>query len=569
MVRRVLAVFSFLCAALVPVSSQSAPTDEFVVSFVAGNAQLNPIHSLTSSEAQIYSALYEGLVTYNPLTMEPVPAVAESWDISDDRLVYTFHLRDNARYWNGQRVTAQHFRDTWLKVIDPETDAAYNFLFDVIDGVREYRTGENSDPRSVGIEAIDRSTLRVRLRKPATHFLRILCHHAFVPVHPSVRDQEDWSDLTAIPGNGTYVLTERNEDEWILDRNERYWAADEVKIPRIRVVFTADDDDTVTDRFNRGQIDWVTSGMNLSDVQFPENIVVNPLFATTYYFIRSDVEPFSDDRVRRALALLLPWDQIRDPDIQFIPTDTLVPEIPYYPDVTGITEPNEEEAMQLLADAGYRYGVRLPTITIAIPQGQESMRVAELMRDSWERSLEVNVEIRVTPYPAYFDSLENGDFTIGTVSWIGDFADPLTFLQMWISDSNVNDAGFSNFRYDQLIDDSMLETGVDRYQVLSQAEEILLQTGTVLPVSHSPSINLIDLEAVEGWYPNPLDVHPFRYLRFTERDPAPGVINFQKDPSVDGGRAGSPAVASEAPRHRGVTVPGAAPRATTSRSVAD
>jgi peptide/nickel transport system substrate-binding protein/oligopeptide transport system substrate-binding protein len=510
---------------LASAQDESSPR-EFVVSFPQGNAQLNPIYSFTSSEAQIYSGLYEGLVSYHPLTMEPEAAVAERWDVSDDRRVYTFHLREDARYWNGDAVTADHFRDTWLKLVDPEVDAAYNFLYDIIEGVREYRTGEIESVAEIGITAVDDRTLRVSLRRPATHFLRILSHHAFVPVHPSLRERRDWSGLDRVLGNGPYQLVEQNEDEWVMDRNPRYWDADEVEIPRIRVLFT--DDDTITDRFNRGEIDWVTSGMSLSEVQFPQNIVVNPLFATTYYFLRADQEPFSDHRVRRALALLLPWDQIRDPEIQFIPTDTLVPEIPYYPEVTGIGERNEEEALQLLEDAGYRQGVRLPTITVHIPEGQESMRVAELMQEAWEASLEVSVEIQVTPYPEYFDSMSNGTFTVGTVSWIGDFADPLTFLQMWISDSNVNDAGFSNTEYDNLIDDSMLQRGTDRYEMLGEAEEILLQTGTVLPVSHSPSINLIDLEAVDGWFPNPLDVHPFRHIRFTDRDPAPGVINYRR-----------------------------------------
>ena len=510
-----------------PVFAAQGQTGEFVISFLKGNVQLNPIYSYTSSEAQIYSGLYEGLVSYHPLTMEPVAAVAERWDISEDRRTYTFHLRSDAQYWNGDAVTADHFRDSWLTVIDPQVDAAYNFLFDVIEGVREYRTGENPDRDSVGIRAVDRRTLQVRLRKPATHFLRILAHHAFVPVHPSLLEQRDWSTVEEIPGNGPYRLTSRSDDELVMDRNERYWDRQDVAIPRMRVVFTEEDDDTVTDRFNRGLIDWVTSGMDLSQVQFPETIIVNPLFATTYYYLTADQEPFTDDRVRRALALLLPWEEIRDPEIQFIPTQNLVPDIPYYPEVQGIGETAVDEALALLEEAGYQHGVRLPTLVVHVPQGQETARVAEIMREAWESALEVNVEIRSTPYPQYFDALGEGGFTVATVSWIGDFADPLTFLQMWISDSNVNDAGFADQRYDQLIDDSMLETGVDRYEILGQAEELLLQTGTVLPVSHSPSINLIDLQAVDGWYPNPLDVHPLKYLRFTERDPAPGVINYR------------------------------------------
>jgi len=498
--------------------------DEFVVNFLSGATQLNPIYSYTTSEAQIYTGIYEGLVNYHPLTMEPVPAAAERWEVSPDGRVYTFYIREDAMYWNGDPVTAHDFRDTWLTLIDPGIDAAYNFLYDVIDGVREYRRGGARE--DVGIRVLGDKVLEVTLRRPATHFLKILCHHAFVPVHPSVRQLEDWSDLSTVPGNGPYFITERDADHILLERNELYWDAREVSIPRIRIIFTDAEDDTVMSRFNRGEIDWVTSGMNLGEVQFPDTIVVNPLFATTYYFLRSDEEPFSDPRVRRALALLLPWEQLRDEEILYIPAYTLVPQIPFYPTAESIRERSEDEALQLLEEAGYRQGVRLPTITVHIPQGSEPQRVAELMRDAWEDALEVNVEIRVTPYPAYFDLLGESDFTVGTVSWIGDFADPLTFLQMWISDSNVNDAGFTDATYDELIDESMLQSGVQRYQTLAQAEEILLQSGTVLPVSHSPSINLIDLQEIDGWYPNPLDIHPFKYFEFSGRAPVPGAIRY-------------------------------------------
>jgi len=530
-------VVPLLVFALAPslVSQEAAGSaGEFVISFLSGNVQLNPVYSYTSSEAQIYSGLYEGLVGYHPLTMEPVPAVAERWDVSDDGLVYTFYLREDARFSNGDPVTASDFRETWLRVIDPDTEAAYNFLYDVIDGVRAYRAGRTTDSRDVGIRVIDDTTLEVRLHQPATHFMRILCHHAFVPLHPDLRRTDDWSGFSSLPTNGPYRLVERSDDELLLRRNPRYWDAENVEIGQIQILFTGEDEATsVTDRFNRGVIDWVTGGMDLSEVQFPEMIVVNPLFATTYYFLRADVEPFSDDRIRRALALLLPWDEIRSAEIHLSPATTLVPPIPYYPEVEGITEQRIDEAMALLDEAGFSRGVRIPEISVHIPQGEETMRVAEIMQQSWEEHLEVSVDIQVTPYPAYFDALGESDFTVGTVSWIGDFADPLTFLQMWISDSNVNDAGFTNLRYDRLIDDSMVERGETRYEILGRAEELLLQTGTVLPVSHSPSINLIDLKAVDGWFPNPLDVHPLKYLRFTEQEPVPGVIRYRPGPAGD------------------------------------
>ncbi len=520
-----LSVFLFSLFAVAPIVAQDEDDDEFVITFLKGDAQLNPIYSYTSTEAQIYTALYEGLVSYHPLTMEPVPAVAERWDVSDDGLVYTFHLRPEARYWNGDPVRPEDFRETWLKLIAPETGASYNFLFDVIDGAREYRTGADSDPTSVGIVVRDNRTLEVRLHRPATHFLKILCHHSFVPVHPSVRERRDWSELSTVPSNGPYYITSRSGDEIVLTRNELYWAADLVQIPRMRFLFL-DEEADATKLFNDGTAHWVTSGINFEAVATRSAIIINPLFATTYFFVKADKAPFSDPRVRRALALLVPWRQIRSEEYHFVPADTLVPQIPFYPEVERITEPNVDEALTLLEEAGYRRGVRLPTITLFVPQGQENARIAGILTEAWETALEVSVDIVAGSYPGYFDALRSEEYTVGTVSWIGDFADPMTFLQMWISGSNVNSAGFSDSRYDDLIDESMTQTGEERYRTLGMAEEILLGTGTVLPVSHSPAINLIDLDVVEGWFPNPLDIHPVRYFRFAEYTPIPGVINY-------------------------------------------
>lgn len=501
-------------------------SEELVISFLAGELQMNPIFSYTVTEAQIFTGIYEGLVSYHPLTMEPVPAVAERWDVSDDGLTYTFHLRRSARYWNGDPVLAEHFRDTWLRLLSPDTDAAYNFLFDVIAGVREYRAGELTDRSAVGIRTLDERTLQVELRHPASHFLRVLCHHAFVPVHPSVLHLDDWSDLESIPGNGAYRVEHRTRDTMVLVRNTRYWDARRVSIPRIRMLFLEPDDISATERFNNGEIDWVASGMRLGEVQVPRTIVVNPLFATNYYFLQAGQPPFSDPRVRRALALLLPLEGIRDPELLFMPTAVLVPRIPFYPEVQGIEGEDRDQAFALLEDAGFPRGAGLPELVVHIPDGEEPRRVADLMASAWEEHLETTVRIRTTPFSRYFDALKDRSFTVGTIGWIGDFADPLTFLTMWISDSNVNDARFADERYDALIDRSMRETGVVRFQTLGEAEEILLQTGTVIPVSHSPAVNLINLQAIGGWHPNPLDIHPLKYLHFTNGAPVPGVIRY-------------------------------------------
>ncbi|MFP4302160.1 MAG: peptide ABC transporter substrate-binding protein [Spirochaetaceae bacterium] len=513
---------------------------ELRVAFYPTELSLNPLYSFTTTEAQIFTALFEGLVTYNPLTLEPEPAVAERWEVSPDGKTYTFYLRENARYWNGDSVTAEDFRRTWLELLDPERESAYSFLFDIIEGAEAYRNGEHENPDSVAVASLDEKVLEVTLTNPASHFLKILCHHSFVPVHESVRAIEEWSEFKTIPGNGPYYIKERGEDFLALVRNEVYWDAANVQTPRLQLLFPEEEPERITERFNGGDFHWVTGGMSLSNVEFQDTIVINPLFATTYYYLASDREPLDDPDVRRALALLLPWEELRSEEYQFIPATTLVPRIPFYPEVEGIESRNAQEARELLSSAGLPAVSDLGTIRIAIPGGEETRRVAELMKSAWEEALNVPVEISEIPYPQYFDAVEEGEFTVGTVSWIADFADPLSFLQMWTSASNLNNAGFSNEEFDSLIRASFDQTGNTRYETLAEAERILLATGVVLPISHSPAINLVDANEIEGWYPNPLDIHPFKYIRFREYAPIPGVASTFPETAVPAGHVYKP-----------------------------
>ncbi|WP_455382218.1 peptide ABC transporter substrate-binding protein [Salinispira pacifica] len=499
--------------------------DEFVVSYLPTKLELNPIKAYSSTEAQLFTAIYEGLVTYNPVTLKPVPGVASYWEVSPDGKQYRFYLRDNARYWNGDPVTASDFRNSWLELLKPENHSAYSFLFDVIVGAENYRKGINKDPESVGIRVLSPKVLEVDLVEPATQFLDILCHHSFVPVNPNLLHYSDWSKLPSVIGNGPYYITKRTDSEIDLAKNDLYWDADNVKIPRIKIIFR-DDVQAVADDFNKNKIQWVAGGISLDQITNRDAIVINPLFATSYFFFKADRAPWNNGNVRRALTLLLPLDQLRSDQYQFIPATTLVPPIPYYPEVKGITSSNKEEAMKLLADAGFPDGKGLPPITIHIPDGTDNNRVADLMAKAWHDALGVEVKTDTQPYQSYVDNLATADYTLATLTWIGDFADPLTFLQMWTSGSNLNDAKFDNPKFDSLVRQSLGKSGRERYQLLSDAEQILLDTAEVIPLSHSPAINVIDLNQIDGWYPNPLDIHPFKYLQFAAKKPLKGVAEL-------------------------------------------
>ena len=506
-------------------TSSSDTTDQspLTVSFPKADIGFNPIHAITSTESEIYTALYEGLVTYNPVTLEPLPGVAKSWDISKDGTVYTFHLRSDAVYWNGQPVTAADFRNTWLHVLDPKVKAEFSFLLDSIAGAKDYRLGKTTDPNSVGIKVIDDQTLQVTLAHPAAQFLKILCHYSFVPIPKGYLSKENWSKESIIPGNGPFYVVKHTPGEIDLTKNNLYWDASNVLLPSIKILLT-DDAAKTTQEFNNGTIQWAAGGVNWDKVNKTSAIVVNPLFATSYFYFRANKAPWNNQDVRRALALLLPWSEIRQKSDLYIPAATLVPKISSYPEVTGIDKADPAEALTLLTKAGFPAGSGLPTITILIPDDPESARIAGIMSSTWKKTLNATVDVKTLPFSEYYNSLETASYTMATTTWIADFADPLALLQMWTADSNLNSGDYRNTSYDDLIKKSMGEAEDQRYKTLGDAEALLLQGAEVLPIDHSPALNLIDLHEIEGWFPNALDIHPFKYLAYRTPGPIPGAV---------------------------------------------
>jgi peptide/nickel transport system substrate-binding protein/oligopeptide transport system substrate-binding protein len=492
--------------------------EELTVTLSGGETELDFRKSYLASEAQIYTALYEGLFSYHPFTMEPVPAMASSWKLSEDKKEWTFTLRENARYWNGDPVRAEDFRAAWLSLLDPAKDSPYSSLFDIIEEARNYRMGILRDPGQVGISAPDDKTLIVRLTAPASFFPSMLCHHSFSPIHPSMLDITDWSKLPPV-SNGPFYITSSEEDQIVLERNESYWDVSRVILKKINLRFTQDGDEAAA-LWNSGEARWVSGEVNLDALTDRSGIMVNAMFATHYYFIRSAREPWGDHRLRRALSLALPWEEIRTG--YFLPAKTLIYPIPGYPEIGGVEGTDTEEAARLLEEAGYPKGVGLPELVIRLTPSPEAERIGNLMASSW-MALGVPVKIDIVPYNRYFQSLKQNDYEVGSTTWIGDFADPYTFLQMWRRDSNLNDARYNDGEYEALMEKAMTEEGEERWKTLSEAETILLDRGTVLPVSYSPAVNVVDMDELDGWFPNALDIHPFKYLYFKAFKPLPGL----------------------------------------------
>ncbi|MDR2795405.1 MAG: peptide ABC transporter substrate-binding protein, partial [Spirochaetaceae bacterium] len=454
--------------------------------------------SFLASEAQVYTGLYEGLFSYHPLTMAPVPAAADRWKLSDDKKVWTFTLRDYARYWNGDTVRAEDFRAAWLSLLEPERNSPYSSLFDIIEGASDYRLGRITDKSKVGIEAPDDKTLVVRLVSPASFFPSMLCHHSFSPIHPAMLNVEDWSGASPV-SNGPYYLLENKGSTKVFARNELYWGAVDVNLKTI-TIHLVDEGDEASAMWNSGQADWISGDVNLDTLINRSGITVNPMFATHYYFIRSVHKPWDDWRVRRAMILALSWSHIREGSI--MPANTLIYPLMDYPKIEGTGKTDIDEALRLLAEAGYPNGKGLPELVIRLTPSMEAARIGGILSSTWKDELGIQVRIEVFPFDKYLDSLKDGVYDVGSSTWIGDFADPYTFLQIWRRDSNLNDAKHDDGDYERLINRSMGEDEENRLKTLSEAEELLLSRGTVLPISYSFALNIVDKTELGGWYRN-------------------------------------------------------------------
>ena len=495
----------------------SIDRNELVVAFSSGEMELDFRKSYMANEAQLFTAIYEGLFSYHPITMEPILAAASRWVTSEDKKQWTFTIRENSRFSNGDPIRAEDFRAAWLSLLEPTRNSPYSSLFDIIEGARDYRLGRLPASR-VGISAPNGRTLVVRLNSPAAYFPSMLCHHSFSPVHPSMLNNEKWEKPVS---NGPFQIDEINSERIILVRNGSYWDAGRVLLNKLTIRFSEDGDHSA-DMWNRGEARWIQGEVNFDALRDRSGIEVNVMFSTHYYFIRSARKPWNDHRLRRALSLVVPWDEIRQGFS--MPAKTLIYPIPNYPEIEGLYKTDAEEAKALLIEAGYPGGVGLPELVIRITPSLDAEFIALQMARAWYEVLGVPVKIDVVPYGQYQQSLQRDDYDVGSTTWIGDFADPYTFLQMWQRDSNLNEARHDDSDFEALIEKSMTEEGTERWKTLAEAEELLLARGNVLPITFNPAINIINTNEIDGWYPNVLDIHPFKYMYIKARQPLPGVV---------------------------------------------
>lgn len=467
--------------------------------------ELNPQITQYSSDSQILTGLYEGLFSYHPVTLEPQYAIATGYKISRDKKRWTISLRPEAAFSNGDPITSADVRDSWIQLL-ATPNAPYASLFDIIRGAEAFRNGYGS-MEDVGIYATDEHTLSIYLNKPANYLPKVLCHSSFAVINknPTVY-------------SGPFVLDDYNETTYILKKNPNYWDASNVRLEQITFIQN-DDTDENTFKYNVGQADWITSNVDTTKILDAGALQFNTEFATSYYFFKNstnkpskNVSVWDYPEFRNVVLEAFPWEAVRGNAM--VPATTFVYPLLGYPQIEGFSYTDQIEASLKMKDAREKYGIpaeEIIPLVFAVSDYTVSEDRLEAIKDALEP---LGIELVIQKYPAnyYIASVAASEADMFAYTWIGDFADPLAFLELFHGDSTLNDSGWKNADFDRLLDEAAMVSDKERPELLGKAEEILLESGMVLPIYHPVCFNLIDLKEVGGWSANAFDIHPLKYL---------------------------------------------------------
>ncbi len=504
-----------------------------------GNAdepqELDP-HIVTGvPESRIIGALLEGLVGKHPETLEPVPAAAHRWEVSEDETRYTFHLRPEARWSNGDPHTAHDYVWSWWRALQPELGNYYAYMLYPIKNAEPYHRGELADFDQVGVRAIDDRTLEVRLEHPTPYFLQLLDHFSLYPVHrptlekfdASVRRGTQWTRAGNFVGNGPFQLTRWQLNRIIeVTRNPYHWDADNIGLNGIH--FHPVQNITTEERmFRAGQL-HVTSSVPIDKIpvyreQAPDMLRIGPYLGTYFYRINTTVPHLSDRRVRMALALSIDREQL----VQHVTGGgeraayTITP-----PDTRGYTANSPqhfdpEKARALLAEAGYPGGQGFPVTELLYNTSEAHRKLAVAVQQMWNQHLNIEVRLYNQDWKVFLSSVNALDYELARAGWIGDYVDPNSFLDMWLSDSGNNRTGWVNADYDRLIgrEAPRAENEAARYDLFRQAEWLLLEDAPIIPVYTYNSVRLVH-PSVRGLTANLLNHIPYRHLSLDAGEPA-------------------------------------------------
>jgi oligopeptide transport system substrate-binding protein len=488
-------------------------------------SDLDP-HLVTGvGEAKVLHSLFEPLVSFDPKTLKPVPALAESWNVSPDGLTYTFRLRADAKWSNGEPITAQDCVDSWKRILTPTLGADYAYMLYMVRGAEAFNKGK-ADFSAVGLAAPDARTLVVQLTAPAPYFLQVLLNSPWRPVNVravaavghAYQRGNAWTRPEHIVTSGPFHLKEwTSHQRLVVERSPTYWDREHVKLNSI-VFYPTDSVDAEERAFRAGQL-HITYSLSLSKIagyreSLPDSLRIDPYLCTYFFRANTRKPPLDNPRVRRALALAIDRTLIVEKVLRGgqRPAPSLVPpETPDYP-VPALAPRDIEQAKKLLADAGFPGGQGFPTLEITYDNSEIHRLVVEAIQEMWRRDLGIDVSIVNQEKKVAFANRRTGNYQLLYGDWVGDYLDATTFLDLWRSDAGNNHTGWVNADYDALMNRAATTPDVAaRGKLLQQAELLMLEQSPCIPVYFNTHVYLCS-PSVKGWLPNPMDHMDYRHV---------------------------------------------------------
>ncbi len=487
-------------------------------------------HTVTGiPDFMVLGALFEGLVSHGPWNDQSIiPGVAQSWVSTPDGLTYTFQLRDNAKWSNGDPLTAEDFVFSFERVLNPQFASPHAEMLYAIQGAEAFHQGIHRDFNKVGVFAKFPSTLEIKLSRPIPYFLQLLKHPAWYPVHPdtitrfdaSFRQSTGWTQPGNLVSNGPFVLESWKPGNRIeVLQSNHYWGKDDMDLQRI-AFYPIDNANTEERAFQNGQLHLTDDVpfFRRADLRSEEDnrYLEYPILATTYLLFNTQKPPFTDPLVRRALALAIDREAITEhivhtgqPATSFTPGNMPGYEFPLQSGVSF----DIEEAQRLLALAGFPAGEGFPEVEYSTSTSDSARQVAEAIQQMWKEHLGISVQLFNSEFRVYLDNLNRGNFDIGYLAWYGDYEDPYTFLNLLRSTSASNRMKWTSDEYDRLIDLSNEATDPHRRaSILRDAESFMLVKSPIAPIYWVTTSRYIH-PSVKGWEPRLLDLHPYQHIR--------------------------------------------------------
>jgi len=499
-------------AANVPDGTKLAADQTFSYRILDNPGSLDPdIVEDADTAYSIVGNLFEGLYNEDEKG-NPTPGVASSYDVNADNTVYTFHLRD-AKWSNGDPVTAGDFVFSWRRAVDPATASNYAYFLGLV-GVKNADdiVAKKMAPDQLGVKAIDDKTLEVDLSRPVPFFVRVTAHSTLFPIPEKVVEKfgKDWVKPENIVGNGAYVLSEYKPGERVtMKKSPSYWDAAHTVIDTVNVLTINDENQGVT-RFQAGEVDWtdVPAGQYPKMKQATPDLVHAVPELTTYYFDfnmtdKQDVDALKDVRVRQAISYAIDRDVIvnnvlqagQQPAYYFTPTATAgftPPDLDY----AKMTQADRDaKAKQLLADAGYGPDKPL-SFTYIYNTSEAHKKIATVVSQMLKEKLGIDMKIEDMEFNTLQDRRHTRDFEVARDAWGADYNEASTFLGLLASTSSENDSGYSNPDVDKLLADAA--TSKDPAPDYQKVEEQIAKDVPIIPIYFYTKNFLLKTD-IKGW----------------------------------------------------------------------